>query len=171
MNPLLASLGLDGDRVAGLVAALRQRGETVATAESLTAGLVCGALTSVPGSSAVVRGGLVVYATELKAGLAGVDTELLADTGPVHPTVAGQLAVGARERCGATWGLGLTGVAGPEPQGGVAPGTVHLALSGPGTETGREIRCDGDRHTVRGAAVRAALDLLAEHLAAKGQTS
>jgi nicotinamide-nucleotide amidase len=163
-GPLLAALGVSGERVAGLVAELRERGETVATAESLTAGLVCGALTAVPGSSAVVRGGLVVYATELKADLAGVDAGLLAAVGAVHPEVAAQLAAGARRVCGATWGLGLTGVAGPDSQDGVAPGTVHLAVAGPATEAGREIRQDGGRHAVRGAAVRAALDLLADCL-------
>ncbi|WP_371856850.1 CinA family protein [Gandjariella thermophila] len=152
---------MPGEEVAALVATLRERGETVATAESLTAGLVCGALTTVPGSSAVLRGGLVVYATDLKAGLAGVDAGLLATVGAVHAEVAAQLAAGARRTCGATWGLGLTGVAGPDPQDGVAPGTVYLAVSGPGTETGRKIRRDGDRHAVRGAAVRAGLHLLA----------
>ncbi|WP_328451643.1 CinA family protein [Amycolatopsis sp. NBC_00438] len=120
-----------------LVAALKARGETVAAAESLTAGLVCATLARVPGASAVLRGGLVVYATELKTRLAGVDPELLAEHGAVFPEVAAQLAVGARERCGATWGLGLTGVAGPAAQDGVAPGTVHLGLAGPGTRTPR----------------------------------
>jgi nicotinamide-nucleotide amidase len=163
-DPLLAALGVAPDRAAALIATLRERDETVATAESLTAGLVCGALTAVPGSSAVVRGGLVVYATDLKTDLAGVDADLLAAVGAVHPEVAAQLAAGARRACGATWGLGLTGVAGPDPQDGVAPGTVYLAVSGPGTETGREIRRDGDRQAVRGAAVRAALDLLADRL-------
>jgi nicotinamide-nucleotide amidase len=123
------------EQAAALVAALAARGETVAAAESLTAGLVCATLAQVPGASAVLRGGLVVYATELKTRLAGVDPELLAEHGAVFPEVAAQLAVGARERCGATWGLGLTGVAGPAPQDGVAPGTVHVGLAGPGTRT------------------------------------
>ncbi|MFB9908231.1 CinA family protein [Allokutzneria oryzae] len=148
-----------------LVAALRARGETVATAESLTAGLVCVALTDVPGSSAVVRGGLIVYATELKATLAGVDAALLAEHGAVHPEVAAQLAVGARDRCGATWGLGLTGVAGPDPQDGVAPGTVHIAIAGPGREPRvLTLRCEGDRHAVRAASRDAALAMLASEL-------
>ncbi|MEC3981980.1 CinA family protein, partial [Amycolatopsis sp. H20-H5] len=64
---------MTGSRATELIASLLSRGETVATAESLTAGLVCVLLTEVPGSSAVVRGGLIVYATDLKAGLAGVD--------------------------------------------------------------------------------------------------
>ncbi|MDI2028379.1 CinA family protein [Saccharopolyspora sp. TS4A08] len=155
---ILDALDLPFSQVAGLIDALRARGETVATAESLTAGLVSAALTEVPGSSAVVRGGLVVYATDLKDRLAGVDPELLAEHGAVHPDVASQLAVGASGRCGADWGVGLTGVAGPDPQDGVAPGTVHLGFSGPrGVEVRTEV-LGGDRHAVRSAAVRVALE-------------
>src|SRR5919201_5163572 len=113
-------------RIEGLLDLLRRRGETVATAESLTAGMLCAALTDVPGASDVVRGGLVVYATALKHELAGVDAALLAEHGAVHPDVAGMLARGARQRCGADWGIGLTGAAGPDPQDGAAPGTVYL---------------------------------------------
>ncbi|WP_447009374.1 CinA family protein [Saccharothrix hoggarensis] len=147
-----------------VVRALKRRGETVATAESLTAGLVTAELTSVPGSSAVVRGGLVVYATDLKHALAGVDAALLADRGAVHPEVARQLAEGARERCGATWGLGLTGVAGPDSQDGVAPGTVHIGLSGPSGSFVDTLTLGGDRHEVRARSTAAALDLLHTHL-------
>jgi nicotinamide-nucleotide amidase len=154
---------------APVIAALRARGETVATAESLTAGLVTAVLTTVPGASAVVRGGLVVYATELKASLAGVDPELLAAHGAVHPDVARQLAEGARERCGADWGIGLTGVAGPDPQDGVAPGTVHMAVAGPrrsGNATiGRTLHVSGDREAVRQASVHAAIMLLSSMIA------
>ncbi|UJW31827.1 nicotinamide-nucleotide amidohydrolase family protein [Saccharothrix sp. AJ9571] len=147
-----------------VVEALIRRGETVATAESLTAGLVCAALTEVPGSSAAVRGGLIVYATELKATLAGVDPDLLATRGAVDPEVAAQLAAGARTRCGADWGIGLTGVAGPAGQDGVSPGTVHLGLAGPGVSITRELRLSGDRAAVRAGSVGAALLLLAEQI-------
>ncbi|HKS49562.1 MAG TPA: CinA family protein [Amycolatopsis sp.] len=147
-----------------LVSALIERGETIATAESLTAGLVCVTLTEIPGSSAVVRGGLVVYATDLKARLAGVDRALLAEHGAVHPEVAAQLAVGARERCGADWGLGLTGVAGPGPQDGAEPGTVHIGVAGAQVRDVRTHLFGGDRAAVRTSAVRAALELLREHL-------
>jgi nicotinamide-nucleotide amidase len=145
---------------ADLVARLRRLGHTVATAESLTAGLVAAELTSVPGSSAVVRGGLIVYATELKAKLAGVDVGLLAEHGAVHPDVAAQLARGARDRCEATWGLGLTGVAGPDPQDGVAPGTVYVAVAGPAGVEVRRLSLAGDRRQVRAESVTAVLDLL-----------
>jgi len=161
MSPLLDALGVDVAEVAAVLAVLRERGQTVATAESLTAGAVVATLTEVPGSSAVVRGGLVVYATELKSRLAGVDAALLAEHGAVHPDVAAALAVGARARCVADLGLGLTGVAGPDGQDGVDPGTVYLALAGPDGITPRALRVPGDRHAVRAAAVRAAIDLLA----------
>jgi nicotinamide-nucleotide amidase len=107
----------------------------------------------------------VVYATDLKASLAGVPEDLLADRGPVDPDVAALLAAGARRRCGADWGLGTTGVAGPEPQAGVPPGTVYLGVAGPdGAATARRLDLPGDRATIRRATVAAALALLAEVL-------
>lgn len=159
-GPLPAALGLDPALPVRVVAALRARAQTVATAESLTAGLVTAVLTTVPGSSAVVRGGIVVYATDLKASLAGVPAEMLARHGAVHPDVALALAEGARAACRADWGIGLTGVAGPDPQDGVAPGRVHLAVAGPGAATGHTLDVDGDRHAVRSEAVAAALGAL-----------
>jgi nicotinamide-nucleotide amidase len=159
-NPLADALGIDADSLTELVATLRERGETVATAESLTGGLVAAALTSVPGSSAVVRGGVVVYATPLKTDLAGVDAAALAEHGPVHPLIAEQLARGARIACKSSWGIGLTGVAGPDPQDGVEPGLVHLAVSGADGTTVHTVEIDGNRHQVRAGAVRAAFDLL-----------
>jgi nicotinamide-nucleotide amidase len=161
-NPLAESLGLDAAELADLIGTLKKKGETVATAESLTGGLVAAVLTSVPGSSAVVRGGLVVYATPLKHELAGVDDDLLAEHGAVHPDVAAQLADGARITCGATWGVGLTGVAGPDPQDGIEPGVVHIGVSGPDVAEVRTIGIDGNRHQVRAGAVTAALGLLSK---------
>ena len=159
-NPLAETLGVDADGLTELVAALKKKGETVATAESLTGGLVAALLTSVPGASAVVRGGLVVYATPLKHELAGVDADLLAEHGAVHPDVAAQLAAGARAACGATWGIGLTGVAGPDPQDGIEPGVVHIGVSGPEVAEVHTIGVEGNRHQVRAAAVGRALGLL-----------
>lgn len=159
-NPLLAALGVADGQAAEVIEILRRRGETVATAESLTAGLVCSALTCGPGSSAVVRGGLVVYATDLKAALAGVSPALLDTHGPVHPEVAVALALGAHRRCVATWGVGLTGVAGPDPQAGVAPGRVHIAVAGDETRLVRTYTFTGDRHEVRAQSVAAALAAL-----------
>jgi nicotinamide-nucleotide amidase len=146
---------------AEVVALLRGRGETVAVAESLTGGLLTAALTEPPGASAAVRGGLVVYATDLKAQLAGVPVPLLDAEGPVSPDVAGALAAGARDRLGATYGLGVTGVAGPDPQGGRPVGTVHLGLAGPDGGRVRTLALAGDRAAIRAATVAAALALLA----------
>ncbi|MDQ3406160.1 MAG: CinA family protein [Actinomycetota bacterium] len=161
MTPLVLGGDLDVESVTKLVADLREHSETVATAESLTGGLLTAVLTSVPGSSAVVRGGLVVYGTDLKHTLAGVDASLLADVGPVDSQVAVALAEGARSRCGATIGVGLTGVAGPDPQDGKPPGTVHAAVASPRGRRTSSLRVDGDREQVRAAAVRAALELVA----------
>lgn len=146
--------------VARAHAALRARGATVATAESLTGGLIAAALTAQAGSSATFRGGLVVYATPLKASLAGVDPGLLAERGAVDPDVAVGLAEGARDRLGATFGIGITGVAGPSPQDGQEVGTVFLALAGPGPTQLKRLRLAGDRAAIRTASVAAALDLL-----------
>ena len=143
-----------------MLAALVAAGATVAVAESLTGGLLTAALTERAGASAAVRGGLVVYATELKAVLAGVPVPLLAAEGPVSPDVAAALAAGARDRLGATYGLGVTGVAGPDPQGGKPVGTVYVALAGPGDGSVRQLRLPGDRAGIRAGSVAAALDLL-----------
>ena len=149
---------MDGvvERFVGL---LMERGETVATAESLTGGLVGGALTDVPGVSAVYRGGVVVYATDLKAKLAGVPEDLLAAVGPVHPDTAVALATGVRERLEATYGLATTGVAGPDPQEGIAAGTVYVAAAGPGGVQVRKLQLNGDRLAIRRGSVRAVLEL------------
>jgi nicotinamide-nucleotide amidase len=155
-------------RVAAAAAAraLTDRGETVATAESLTGGLVAATLVEIPGVSAVFRGGLVVYGTDLKHTLAGVSAELLAERGPVDPHVALDLASGARDQCRADWGLATTGVAGPLPQDGVPVGLVYVAVAGAPGRTVRELRLTGDRATVRGESVTAVLNLLVEQLGA-----
>jgi nicotinamide-nucleotide amidase len=141
------------------------RRETVAVAESLTGGLTSAALTTSPGSSATFRGGVVVYATDLKALLADVPLELLEDRGPVDPQVAAALAVGARRRLGATWGLGLTGVAGPDPQDAKPVGTVHIGLAAAeGEPQVRSQLLAGDRDQIRAAAVEAALSMLRDSL-------
>ncbi|HET6987393.1 MAG TPA: CinA family protein [Kribbella sp.] len=153
-----AGLAVVLERLVGL---LKERGETLATAESLTGGMVGAALTDVPGVSAVYRGGVVVYATDLKAKLAGVPEDLLAAVGPVHPDTAVALAIGVRERLGATYGLATTGVAGPDPQAGIAAGTVYVAAAGPGAVQVRKLQLTGDRTAIRRASVQAVLELAA----------
>jgi nicotinamide-nucleotide amidase len=146
---------------------LLRRGETLAVAESLTGGMLAATIVDVPGASRVFRGGLVVYATDLKASLAGVPAALLAERGPVDPDVATALASGARERCGAGWGLSTTGVAGPETQAGQPVGRGYVAVAGPdGASTVRRLDAPGERAEVRRAAVTAALDLLYEAVTA-----
>jgi nicotinamide-nucleotide amidase len=144
---------------------LLRRGETIAVAESLTGGLVSAALTTSPGASATFRGGLVVYATDLKSLLAGVPLGLLESRGAVDPDVAAALAKGARRRLRATWGLGLTGVAGPDPQDGQPVGTVHIGVAYVGAvPVVRSKLFSGDRDDIRGASVEAALSLLWDSL-------
>ena len=152
------SVGLEAV-LARLVGMLKERGETVATAESLTGGMVGAALTDVPGVSAVYRGGVVVYATDLKAKLAGVPEDLLAAVGPVHPDTAAALATGVRERLEATYGLATTGVAGPDPQAGIQAGTVYVAAAGPGSVQVRKLQLTGDRAEIRRGSVQAVLEL------------
>ncbi|MFV9633307.1 CinA family protein [Mycobacterium neumannii] len=140
-----------------LVADLTVHGQTVATAESLTAGLLAATLAGVPGASAVLRGGLVTYVEDTKISLAGVTRQMLDEVGPVAAPTARALAVGARMRCEATWGVGLTGVAGPEPHGGHPVGTVFLGIAGPVETDVVELRLDGSRWEIRLAAVREAV--------------
>jgi nicotinamide-nucleotide amidase len=157
--------GRDGDRLDEVVhRELAARGATVAVAESLTGGLIGAALSRMPGSSATFRGSAVVYATDLKETLAGVPGPLLESFGAVSAETAGALAAGARERLGATYGVGATGVAGPTEQEGQPVGTVHLAVSGPGGAAVRSLRLPGDRERVRLLAVTAALELLRRQL-------
>jgi nicotinamide-nucleotide amidase len=158
--------GVDDDTLARIVGRrLVERQKTVATAESCTAGLVAAELTSVPGSSRWFRGGLLVYADDLKERLAGVDPAVLAAHGAVSPEVAAQLARGAARATGADLGVGITGVAGPGGGSQEKPvGTVHLALwDSEGTET-HAFRFPGDRDAVRGRTVAWALDRLRRRL-------
>jgi nicotinamide-nucleotide amidase len=153
----------DLDAPARLHRALLVRGETVAAAESLTAGLFCATLATVPGASATLRGGLVVYATELKSALAGVPADLLAAHGPVSSQTAAALADGVRARCAANWGIGLTGVAGPDPVDGHGPGRVYLGLAGADGTDVVQLDLPGGRAEVRAGAVAAAM----QHLLAR----
>lgn len=155
-----SDLGAQG----AVVRLAREAGLTVATGESLTAGLLAARIADVPGASAVLRGGVVAYATDVKVTLLGVSAELLAERGAVDPDVAIAMAAGARERLRTDLGAATTGVAGPDPQDGVAPGTVFVAVAWPGGGRVRRLDLDGDRQAVREAAVREGLALLLETL-------
>lgn len=145
-----------------IIELLVARGQTLAVAESLTGGLVAAALTAVPGSSAAFRGGVVSYATDLKAALLGIPPDLLDRHGAIHPEVASAMAEGASRRLAATFGAATTGVAGPDPADGQPVGTVYIAVSaGPATTTEvRSLTLAGDRQQIRAATVAQLLNLL-----------
>ncbi|MFG1929772.1 CinA family protein [Mycobacterium sp. NPDC048908] len=148
---------LVSDDARALVADLTVRRQSIATAESLTAGLLAATLAGVAGASVVLRGGLITYIEETKISLAGVAPQLLDAVGPVAAPTARAMAVGARQRCGATWGVGLTGVAGPDPHGGHPVGTVFLGLAGPVDTDVVQLALAGSRWDIRMAAVNEAI--------------
>lgn len=166
---------------ARLVRVLSERGETAATAESLTGGLIGAAITSAAGASAIYRGGVISYATDLKTELVGVEPATLTLHGAVSEQTAAEMASGTAQRCLAHWGIAVTGVAGPASQEGHPPGTVFCgiarsaALSEPavpepdasdvaGSNSHQtrvwQFQFAGDRAQVRLAAVEAVLQLL-----------
>lgn len=151
-------------RAVRVVEDLRAIGLSVGTAESLTGGLVCAALTSVPGASTVVRGGVVAYSSEVKADLLGVDRDLLAREGAVSEGVAHQLADGIRRVLACDVGLSTTGVAGPDASEGKPVGTVFVGAGGPWGILVEEHVLTGDRAGIRRATVAAVLDLVARGL-------
>ncbi|MEY9857268.1 nicotinamide-nucleotide amidase [Catenulispora sp. GAS73] len=132
-------------------------GFTVAVAESLTGGLLAAAITSVPGASAVFRGSVTAYATEIKASVLGVDADLLARQGAVDAEVARQMAEGVRRLFGASIGLSTTGVAGPTEQDGKPVGLVYVGYCASGRPTAEELHLEGDREAIRAQTVLRAL--------------
>ena len=134
---------------------LRAQGLTLGVAESLTGGLVAARLTAIPGASDVLRGAVVSYASEVKFDLLGVAA------GPVvNEPAAVEMAEGVRRVLGADVGLGLTGVAGPSEQDGVAVGTVCIAVALPTGTHATTLRLGTEREQIRQFAVISALDLL-----------
>jgi len=154
--------GADDDTLEAIVGRiLTERGETVATAESCTGGLLASRITDVAGSSAYFMGGAVCYTAAAKTALAGVDPELISQHGEVSEPVAIALARGARERFGTTYGIGVTGIAGPG--GGTAEkpvGTVHIAVAGPGSDKHRKMLWPMERSLFKRITTQSALDLL-----------
>jgi nicotinamide-nucleotide amidase len=167
---LAAVRGIFGDAIFGegkdelpelVVARLAARGERVAVAESCTGGLLAELLTRVPGASTVIDLGVVAYANAMKERLVGVPAGLLAAHGAVSEPVARALAEGVRAAAGATWGLGVTGIAGPTGGTPEKPvGTVHVALAGPGGTEHAARSWRGDRGRIRLTAAYDALNLL-----------
>lgn len=137
-----------------LIDRLAELNWTVAVAESLTGGLVVSTLVDVPGASRVLRGGVVVYATDVKNSVLGVDPALLEAHGAVHPRVARQMARGVRDVLGrdgraADMGIATTGVAGPDEQDGQPVGTVHIAVATPLGTRVDSLVIQGDRDRIR----------------------
>jgi nicotinamide-nucleotide amidase len=151
---------------AGVLAELRRRDQTLASAESLTGGLIGALLTDIAGASESYVGGVITYTTRLKATLAGVAGSTLAELGPVAASTAAEMARGVAAKCGADWGLATTGVAGPEPQDGHPVGQVFIAVSHQEGELSlvNELALQGDRGAIRRESASAALGLLAEAL-------
>ncbi len=148
-----------------IIARLTAYGQSLATAESLTGGLLCGALTAIPGSSAVVRGGVIAYSWAVKSALLGVDADLLAARGAVDAEVAAQMARGVCRLLASDWGIATTGVAGPSPSDGKPVGEVHIAVCGPDGRVDLasyvgSSRLSGDRDGIRATCVELALALL-----------
>ncbi len=139
----------------------RAKGLTIATGESCTGGMLGERLTAIPGSSDVVVGGVIAYSNEIKTALLGVDADLIATHGAVSEPVARAMAEGARDRLGASIGVGITGIAGP---GGATPGkpvgTVDLAIAGPWPTEARRVQLIGDREEIRYRASQGALNMI-----------
>ncbi len=151
---------------AELIGLLLEKGRTVATAESCTGGLLGKLLTDIPGSSGAYLGGVISYTCPVKERLLGVEHETLERLGAVSKPVARQRAEGARRIMKADFGLGTTGLAGPEGDGSGKPvGLVYVALAGAGWTVCDELHLSGNRSEIREAAARHALEMLGNALA------
>lgn len=148
-----------------VIPALADSGQTLATAESCTGGLVGAALTDVSGSSEAYMGGVISYSNEAKEVMVGVPHELLVEHGAVSEPVARAMAEGIRQRFATDWGLGVTGIAGPSGGTDEKPvGLVHWAVAGPSGAVTRHRVFIGDREIVRQWSVNVVLDLLRRQL-------
>jgi nicotinamide-nucleotide amidase len=127
---------------------LREAARTLATAESLTGGRLAAALTAVPGASAVFRGGVVAYATQVKVEVLGVPELVVAEHGVVSAQCAAAMARGVRALTGATYGVATTGVAGPSEQEGKPAGTVFVAVDGPSGGPTLALELSGSREQI-----------------------
>ncbi|WP_341925944.1 CinA family protein [Nocardioides psychrotolerans] len=143
---------------------LRERGASLATAESLTGGQLAARLTAVPGASETYVGGVVTYATELKVRLLGVAQELVDRHGVVSAECARSMADGVRGLTGADYAIATTGVAGPGEQEGKPAGTVFVAVAGPGLVQVLALELSGERASVQRRTCEEGLSALAEIL-------
>lgn len=167
LAPDLAYVGPEGGIEHAVVARLKARGESLAVAESMPGGNLAARITAVPGASEVFPGGLTVYSARAKAVLAGLDPAFIAAHGTVSEPVTAALAEAARTRLGTTWGLAVTGNAGPtEDQDGPARiGTTVMAVAGPDGGECRTMLLYGGRAELQARGASWSLDLLRRHLA------
>ena len=142
----------------------RLAGKTLATAESLTGGGIGAALTAVPGSSAVYKGGVISYTNEIKRNVLGVRQELLDRYGAVSPWVAGEMVSGVRKLLNADVAVSVTGLAGPTgDEFGRPVGTVYIGYEDRQRSVVQHYCFEGDREAVRSQTVAAALQLILEY--------
>jgi nicotinamide-nucleotide amidase len=162
-DALYASKGESLEQIVGYY--LQMRNATLAVAESCTGGLLADRITSISGSSRYFLGGAIVYSNELKTAFADVPKKLLAEHGAVSREVATALAEGIRKRCKATFGIGITGVAGPSGGSEEKPvGLVYHALASESGTTVEERKFPGDRKRIRWFASQLALDMVRRKL-------
>lgn len=140
-----------------IVKMLTLRGETISTAESITGGLIGGAITGVPGSSEVFLGGVISYSNQMKKDELGITAADIKKVGVVSEAIAVAMALAIQKRTKSTWAISSTGVAGPGPVDGIPAGTVWIAIAGPKIAQGIELSIAGKREIVRLGAVESAL--------------
>jgi nicotinamide-nucleotide amidase len=151
--------GYDDQSLAAIVGQLLvKRGETIATLESLTGGLLADELTNVSGASRYVQGGAITYSNDAKIRM-GVKPETIATHGAVSSETALEMAIAAKEKFGTTWGVSTTGVAGPDPSEGKPVGTLFIGIAGPDGAEAYALPTAGDRRTIK---ERAALNALGQ---------
>ncbi len=150
---------------------LKERGETVATAESLTGGQLAALLTAAPGASETFLGGVVSYATDVKVEVLGVDPGIVERHGVVSAECARAMAQGVRSLMRSTYAVSTTGVAGPDEQEGKEPGTVYVGVAGPGGDTALALDLVGDRSTIQDRTCQEALSALADTILREEETA
>ncbi len=142
----------------------RLAGKTLVTAESCTGGGIGAALTAIPGSSGVYKGGVISYCNDAKMEILGVSREVLAHYGAVSLPVAGMMATGVRKLMNAHIAVSVTGLAGPDgDEFGHPVGTVYIGYEDSGNAVAKKFLFDGDRESIRNQAIVAALSMILEN--------
>lgn len=149
--------------IESIIASLRERGENLSTAESITGGGLGAAITSVAGASDIYRGGVVAYSNDVKIAELGVGAAVIDSYGVVSKEVVVAMAEGARKKFATTWAIATTGVAGPGSHGGVPAGTVWVAIAGPTADT-FQLQLSGERLSVQNATITSAIEHFARIL-------